>query len=194
MTVPQHPHGRGRDARTTRVPWKGFLRGARWVVTSSPDRLVRIGCDFLTREGFDVRDDGYADALAARGSEWTAVALEIGNEERSRRGWWQGLVTDDLPFPLPRFLQPSIPPTIVVVAARRVSRGVAELVVFPHTSRRGDPMYASAAAPRVRAAIEGITAAAGAEAAMLSHETMSGIPNDGNPASQEMVRDVLGWR
>ncbi|MFF7292537.1 hypothetical protein ACFY9N_08380 [Microbacterium sp. NPDC008134] len=145
-------------------------------------------------EGFDPRDDGYAALLDEQGSEWTAIALEIGNEERSRRGWWQGLLTDDLPFPLPRFLQPSIPPTIVVVAARPVSRSVAELVVFPHTSRRGDPTYASAAAPRISAAIERISAAAGAEGAMLSHETMRGIPDDGNPASQQMVRDVLGWR
>ena len=175
------------------MQWKGFLRGARWVVTSTPDRLIRIGTDFLVAEGFDLRDDGYAATLTDRGSEWTAVTLEIGNEERSRRGWWQGLVTDDLPFPLPRFLQPSIPPTLAVVAARTVSRGVAELVVFPHSSRRGDPTHASAAAPRVDAAIERITAAAGAETAMLSHETLRGIPNDGNPASQQMVREVLGW-
>ncbi len=194
MTVPEHPQGRGRDARTSRLRGVNFLRGARWVVASTPDRLVRIATDFLVAEGFDVRDDGYAASLVERGSEWTAVSLEIGNEERSRRGWWQGLVTDDLPFPLPRFLQPSIPPTLVVVSARTVSRGVAELVVFPHSSRRGDPAYASAAAPRVSAAIERITAAAGAEAAMLSHETMRSIPNDGAPASQEMVREVLGWR
>ncbi len=194
MTVPEHPQGRGRDARTSRLRGVNFLRGARWVVASTPDRLVRIATDFLVAEGFDVRDDRYAARLAERGSEWTAVALEIGNEERSRRGWWQGLVTDDLPFPLPRFLQPSIPPTLVVVSARTVSRGVAELVVFPHASRRGDPSYASAAGPRVSAAIERITAAAGAEAAMLSHETMRGIPNDGAPASQQMVREVLDWR
>lgn len=194
MTLPEHPEGRGRDARTSRLQWKGFLRGARWVVTSTPERLLRIGSDFLVAEGFDLRDDGYPALLEERGSEWTAVALEIGNEERSRRGWWQGILTDDLPFPLPRFLQPSIPPTIVVVAARPVSRTVAELVVFPHTSRRGDPTYASAAAPRIDAAIERITAAAGAEGAMLSHEAMRGIPNDGNPASQQMVRDMLDWR
>jgi hypothetical protein len=194
VTLPEHPEGRGRDARTSRLQWKGFLRGARWVVTSTPERLLRIGSDFLVAEGFDPRDDGYAALLDEQGSEWTAIALEIGNEERSRRGWWQGLLTDDLPFPLPRFLQPSIPPTIVVVAARPVSRSVAELVVFPHTSRRGDPTYASAAAPRISAAIERISTAAGAEGAMLSHETMRGIPDDGNPASQQMVRDVLGWR
>ncbi len=161
---------------------------------STPDRLVRIASDFLETEGFEVRRDGFSDALAARGSEWIATALEIGDEKRSNRGWWQGFLTDELPFPLPRALQRVIPPTLVVAAARPVRGGVAELVVFPHTSNRGDPEYSRAAAPRVKAALEGITAAAGAETAMLSHEALNGIPNDGCPASQQIVRDVLGWR
>lgn len=194
MAGTEHPQGRGRDARTSRGAWKGSLHGARWVVRSTPDRLVRIATDFLEAEGFDVRADGFAETLRAQGSEWTATALEIGDEKRSSRGWWQGFLTDDLPFPLPRALQHVIPPTLVIVAARRVAGGVGELVVFPHTSGRGDAEYARAAAPRVTAALEGITAAAGAEAAMLSHETLNGIANDGSPASQAVVRDVLGWR
>ena len=194
MTLPQHPQGRGRDARTSRLSWKGPLRGARWVVRSTPDRLVRIATDFLVAEGFDVREDGYAAALAEQHSEWTATALEIGDAKRSNRGWWQGFLTDELPFPLPRRWQHVIPPTLVVAAARRVSRDVAELVVFPHTSGHGDPEYARAAAPRVTAALDGITGAAGAEAAMLSHESLRGLPNDGCPASQQMVRGMLGWR
>lgn len=189
-----HPQGSGRDARTSRGALTGPLRGARWVVRSTPERLTRIATDFLVAEGFEVRADGFEDRLRERGSEWTSVALEIGDERRSRRGWWQGFVTDDLPFPLPRLLQHVLPPTLVVATARKVASGVAELVVFPHTSRRGDAEYAAAAAPRVTAAIDGITAAAGSETAMLSHEYLRGLPNDGCPASQEVVHDVLGWR
>ena len=189
-----HPQGSGRDARTRRLQFDGPLCGARWVVRSDAPRLVRIASEFLQEQGFVSRDDGLDATLREQGSDWTSAALEIGDETRSRRGLWQGLWTDDLPFPLPRALQHSVPPTLVVVAARRVATGVAELVVFPHVSRRGDAEYARAAGPRIRAALEGITAAAGAEGAMVSHESLSGVPDDGSPFSQAVVRDVLGWR
>lgn len=189
-----HPQGSGRDARTSRLRFDGPFRGARWVVRSDAPRLVRIATEFLQEQGFEHREDGFEATLRARASDWTATALEIGDERRSRRGFWQGFLTDDLPFPLPRALQHSLPPTLVVVAARRVTSGVAELVVFPHISLRGDAEYAWAAGPRVRSALEGITAAAGAEGAMVSHESLRGVPNDGAPFSQAVVRDVLGWR
>lgn len=194
MSRDRHPHGSGRDARASRLRFDGPLRGARWIVRSDRERLVRIAVEFLHDEGFEVRHDGFAERLDAEESEWTAVALEIGDEKRSNRGWWQSLLTDELPFPLPKALQHVLPPTLVVAASRRVAAGVAELVVFPHTSRRGDAEYSRAAAPRIRSAIERITAAAGSETAMLSHESLAGIPNDGSPASQAVVRDVLGWR
>ncbi|WP_241795278.1 hypothetical protein [Microbacterium sp. C5A9] len=164
------------------------------MARSDAPRLVRIASEFLQEQGFESRDDGLDATLREQGSEWTSAALEIGDETRSRRGLWQGQWTDDLPFPLPRVLQHSVPPTLVVVAARRAATGVAELVVFPHVSRRGDAEYARAAGPRIRAALEGITAAAGAEGAMVSHESLSGVPDDGSPFSQAVVRDVLGWR
>ncbi len=194
MSRDRHPQGSGRDARTSRGSYKGSLRGARWIVRSDRERLVRIAVEFLHDEGFEVRQDGFAEHLHAEQSEWTATALEIGDEKRSNRGWWQSLLTDELPIPLPKALQHVLPPTLVVAASRRVGSGVAELVVFPHASLRGDSQYARAAAPRVRSAIERITAAAGSETAMLSYESLLGIPNDGSPASQAVVRDVLGWR
>jgi hypothetical protein len=163
-------------------------------VRSDPERLVRIAAEFLTGEGFEHRDDDFGAGLRERRSEWTATALEIGDERGSKRSWWRGLLTEDLPFPLPHALQHVLPPTLVVAAARPVAAGVAELVVFPHTSARGDATHARAAAPRVTAALERITAAAGAEGAMLSHESLSGIANDGSPASQAVVREVLRWR
>lgn len=189
-----HPQGSGRDARTSRLQFDGPFRGARWVVRSDAPRLVRIATEFLQEQGFVPREDGFETTLRTQGSDWRSTALEIGDEKRSRRGFWQGFLTDDLPFPLPRALQHSIPPTLVVVAARHVASGVAELVVFPHISRRGDAEYAWAAGPRLRAALDGITEAAGAEGAMLSHESLRGVPDDGAPFSQAVVRDVLGWR
>ncbi len=194
MARTPHPQGSGRDARASRAGARRPLRGARWVVRSNAERLARIATEFLEDEGFEVRADGFAERLRADGSEWSAVALELGDEKRSRRGFWQGMLTDDLPFPLPRFLQHVIPPTLVIVASRRVASGVAELVVFPHLSRRGDPEYAAAASPRIHDALERISAAAGAEGAMLSHEALRGTPDDGSPFSQAVVREVLGWR
>nr|WP_201469776.1 hypothetical protein [Microbacterium hydrocarbonoxydans] len=189
-----HPQGSGRHARTSRLQFDGPFRGARWIVRSDAPRLVQIATEFFQEQGFESRADGPDLAVRTQNTEWTAAALEIGDEKRSRRGFWQGLLTDDLPFPLPRALQHSIPPTLVVVAARRAATGVAELVAFPHVSRRGDVEYSRAAGPRIRAALEGITAAAGAEGAMVSHESLRGVPDDGAPFSQAVVRDVLGWR
>lgn len=194
MSPRTHPLGAGRDARASRLTFTGPLRGARWIVRSDAERLIRIAEEFLRDEGFVPHGADLAAELLRRGSEWTAVALQLGDEERSTRGRWLSILTEQIPIPLPRMLQPVLPPLLVVAAARRVSNGVGELVVFPHTSGRGHPAHSRAAAPRVRAALEAITAAAGAEGAMLSHESLAGIPNDGSPASQAMVREVLGWR
>ncbi|WP_314096660.1 hypothetical protein [Microbacterium foliorum] len=195
MTVVRTAHrdGSGRRARTSRLGRRGTLRGARWIVRSDASRLVSIAAEFLEAEGFERRADGFADTLDSQGSEWSAAALEIGDEEGSRRGIWRSLFLDDLPIPLPRALHHVIPPTLVIVASRHVAKGVAELVVFPHASRRGDSDYSWAAGPRIARALEGITAAAGAEGAMLSHESLRALPDDGSPASQAVVRDVLGW-
>lgn len=194
MSRSAHPHGSGRDARVPLPMFTGALRGARWITRSTPERLLRVATDFLEKAGFEQRHDGFDEKLRDRGSEWTAVALEIGDEEKSKRRALLGLVIDELPFPVPRAFQRVLSPTLVVVASRPVGPRVAELVVFPHTSRRGAPAYSRAAAPRVREALEQITAAAGAEGAMLSHESLAGIPDDGSPASQGIVREVLGWR
>jgi hypothetical protein len=42
--------------------------------------------------------------------------------------------------------------------------------------------------------LESHEAASIAEGNLLSHERFAGIPNDGSPASQEMVQKLLGWR
>ncbi|MBC6494695.1 hypothetical protein BEP68_07600 [Microbacterium sp. 4-7] len=193
MVRSSHPHGSGRDARTPMPMFTGPLRGARWITRSTPERLIRVAVEFLEDAGFEQRHDGFDEKLRGRGSEWTAVALEIGDEEKSKRRALLGLVIDELPFPVPRAFQRVLSPTLAVVASRPVGPLVSELIVFPHTSRRGAPPYSRAAAPRVRDALEQITAAAGLEGAMLSHESLAGVPDDGSPVSQAVVREVLGW-
>lgn len=96
-----------------------------------------------------------------------------------------------------------------MVAARELPDSTTELVLYPHTSAKGEPAGALGAACRLRTAYEAIaaagnadagtaaagTAAAGAAAAALvSREKLVGIRNDGSPASQQMVRELLGWR
>lgn len=186
--------GIGPDARTSRLLYSGPLRGARLLVRHTPQDAVRLAVDQLTAQGFVVRDDGFERRLQGRGSPWTATAVEIGDGRRSNRTFWTGLIADELPFPLPRFLQHGVPPTLVVATARAGADGVTELVVFPHASRRGDPAHAFAAAPRVAAAIEGISRTASHAGALVLHEVLRGIRDDGCPASQQAVRDALEWR
>lgn len=152
-----------------------------------------MATEFLEQEGFEQRQDEFAQKLRDLGSEWTAVALEIGDERRSERRRILGQVLDALPLPVPARFQRVLPPTLVVAAARPVSPLVAELIVFPHASQRGARIHSRAAAPRVRAALDQITVAAGAEGAMLSHESLTVVPNDGSPVSPDIVRDVIGW-
>jgi hypothetical protein len=194
LMAQSRPDGSGAAARTSRLQYKGPLRGARLMLRYSPQDAVRLAADHLVAQGFVVRDDGFDQQLRAQHSPWTSVALEIGDAKRSNRTFWTGLIADELPFPLPKALQHSIPPTLVVVTARSGVDGVTELVVFPHASRQGDPAHAFAAAPRVDASVDGMMRVATEAAALVSHELMHGIVNDGCPASQAVVRDVLRWR
>ncbi|PKI92940.1 hypothetical protein CW368_01175 [Actinomycetales bacterium SN12] len=184
----------GADARTSRLQYKGPFRGARLLVRYAPEDAVRLAGEQLAEQGFVLRDDEFDRRLQQQGSPWRAVAAEMGDAKRSNRTFWTGLIADELPFPLPRSLQHSIPPTLVVAAARPTGDGTSELVVYPHASRAGDPQHAFAAAPRIHAAIDAMTRMATDASALVSHETLRGIRNDGCPASQDVVRDMLGWR
>ena len=172
----------------------GPFHGARLRLRYSAQVAVHLATDQLVEQGFVVRADGFDQILRAQGSPWTAVALELGDAERSNRMFWINYFTEDLPFPMPKFLQPSIAPTLVVATARTNAEGMTELVIYPHSSRKGDSTYAFAARPRVTAAIAGVVQVATAAAALESHEVMRGIANDGCPASQAVVRSVLKWR
>ena len=193
MSGSASPLGSDREATVQAAERGGRMRGARWIVRSTPERLVRIAAEFLQDEGFDTRL-GAVDAFGGQNSEWTSAALEIGDERGSRRRWWSGLAGDEHSSRMPRALQRDLPPTLVVIAARPVVRGVAELVVFPFASGAGDSAHAAAAGPRIASALSQITEAAGAEGAMLSHESLVEAPDDGGPASRAAVAEVLGWR
>lgn len=51
-----------------------------------------------------------------------------------------------------------------------------------------------AAARRLRESADAISATCAADGTLVSQEQMTGIRNDGSPASQQMVRELLGWR
>lgn len=63
------------------------------------------------------------------------------------------------------------------------------MVIFAHVSVRGWTS-SNDAAPLLKAALDRVEASA----SVVSREPMHGIPNDGAPASQAFVREVLGWR
>ncbi len=166
----------------------GPLSGARWVVRSTTDRLVRVAQGFLQAEGFEERPDDSAERFAAVSEGWVTAVLSVGAEKPARRRWWalrSSDVTTAQAGPHPQ--------TVVVAASRPVASGVAELVVFPYVSGDADASHVGAVAPRIASALARITEAAGSESAMLSHESLSEPPSDGFPASREAVRHALGW-
>ena len=83
-------------------------------------------------------------------------------------------------------------PTVVVASARAHADG-AELVVFTHPTLIGWSTT-NDAAPLVSAAVDRVEAQYAAVGRLVSRETLRGTRNDGAPASQEFVREVLGWR
>lgn len=186
--------GRGEDARVGLFEFRGLPIGARFVLRTSPTQAVQLGLDQFVAEGFDLRDEDLHSELERRGSEWTACALQIGDAKRSRtRGLLADLVEDTPLEILPVFAR-AISPTLVVVSARPVADETAELVIYPHTSGRGHAEGATGAAPRIRVAYDRIRARATEDGILVSAEKMRGIRNDGSPASQQMVRELLGWR
>jgi hypothetical protein len=186
--------GAGRDARFHMFERSGTLHGARFVLRRTPADAVASTVEYLVAEGFIERDDNLDARLEEIGSPWLARAVEIGDAKGS---WAKGLFADlieDTPLILLNRLSRGISPTLVMVAARALPEAATELVIYPHPSGRGDPEGWAGAAKRVRTTIATMEAAAVADGTLISHEKMLGIRNDGSPASQQMVEDLLGWR
>jgi hypothetical protein len=193
-TVPsRRSSGSGPDARFHFLERSGSLTGARFILRRPAADAVAIAVGHLVAEGFVAREDGLDARLRETGSAWLARAVEIGDAKGS---WGKGFLADlieDTPLMIFNRFQRGIAPTLVMVAARALPDGTTELVVYPHMSGTGDPEGASGAAPRVRASVKAIVAASTADETLVSHERMTGIRNDGSPASQQMVRELLGW-
>jgi len=186
--------GSGRDARFHALERGGTLTGARFVLRRSAADAVALAVAPLVAEGFVAREDDLDARLRGTGSPWQARAVEIGDA----KGSWARLrladLIEDTPLILfPRF-QRRIALTLVMVAARGLPDGTTELVYYPHISAKGDPEGAFGAAARLRDCAKAITEACTDDGTLVSHEKMTGIRNDGSPASQQMVRELLGWR
>lgn len=166
------------------------LEGARWVVRSTTDRLLRIATDFFAEQGFAVRESAFADTADEAG--WIAVALEASG--RGAAAHRRSRLASFLAGRREESSRSDTPQVVIIATARRVSNGVAELVVYPHAAPESAPAIVETAAAPIAAALAAITSAAGAESAMLSHERLRSVPEDECPASDARARDVLGWR
>ncbi|MEZ3156694.1 hypothetical protein AB1K56_07145 [Microbacterium sp. BWR-S6Y] len=165
-----------------------ITRGARLIVRRPPDEALSSTLDALVTERFDLGDERVARALRERESEWVAQDVRIGRPDPS---WTTGMadaVLSDTVLAFVPGLWRRATPTVVVASARPHEQG-AEVVVFAHPTVRGWTS-SNDAGPLVHAALDRVEATGD----VVSRTPLHGIPNDGSPASQAFVRDVLGWR
>lgn len=175
---------------------QGALTGRRLVVRWSPEDAVRAGTDKVLAQGFARRDEGLAEKLRDERSEWFAAAAVIGERTSSwRRGLIADIVEEVLPIDLIPGLRRTAAPTLVVVAARPLPDGTTEVLLMPHASRTGDPEAAFGAAPRVRAAADGLVEAARAAGALVEVDRRTlGVADPDCPASRKAAKRLLGWK
>ncbi len=180
--------GRGASLQVRPLSVGGIARGARLVVRDTPAAALALTLDALQQERFDLGDDRIPRALRDRGSEWIAQDVRIGHPNPSwNTGFLDAMLSDSLLTVIPG-LRRHVTPTVVVASARPHEKG-AEVVVFSHVTIRGWTS-SNDAAPLLKAALDRV----GTSGKVMSREPLHGIPNDGAPASQAFVRDVLGWR
>ena len=184
----------GKDARFSPFEHSGALTGARFVVRRAVADAIALAVTQLVAQGFIAREDNLNARLRELGSPWLAQAVEIGDANSSFAKSYLADLIEETPLVFFRRFQRKISPTLVMVAARGLTDSTTELVLYPHTSGKGDPAGAFGAAGRLRTAYEAIAAASTADTTLVSQEKLIGIRNDGSPASQQMVRELLGWR
>ncbi|MDF2993705.1 MAG: hypothetical protein K0S37_4219 [Microbacterium sp.] len=154
----------------------------------TPDGALALMVNALREERFDLGDDRIARALRQRESEWVAQDVRIGHAEPAwNTGFIDAMLSDTVLTFVPGVWRRATP-TIVIVSARAHEEG-AEVVVFSHPTVRGWTS-SNDAAPLLNAALDRVEATG----RIVSRTKMHGIPNDGAPASQAFVREVLGWR
>lgn len=192
--------GNGPTARVGVFDGTGRSVGKRFVVSTAPSTALQTCVTQLVNQGFISRQDDLPNRLRAAGSPWTAWAVEIGDAKKSWRSGFIADIIEETPLGLlPRF-QRIIAPTLVMIAARPSPDLLAsltagsEVVIYPHLSRKGDPQAAMGATTRIREAFQAITSEFQQAGQLITQEKIVGIRNDGCPASQQGVRELLDWK
>lgn len=185
--------GRGRDARIAPIRWNGLpVRAVRFVVADDAPAAMDSAVTRLESEGFASGDGEFAQKVTATGSDWIARDLSLGDIRTSwKRGavdWFLEGTGLDL---IPGFWRGATP-TLVVACARPGSVGT-ELLIATHVSVRGGS-DSNDAGPLLLRAADALEKDFVARDVLVSREKLWKIENDGSPASQKVVRDLLGWR
>ncbi len=185
--------GHGRQARVGPLRWNGLPgRAVRFLIdTDAAPALEMAGRD-LVAQGFAAGDGSFEERLRRSDSEWIAHDLYLGDVRISRkRGVITWFVEDSVLEFLPRFRRAATP--TLVIACARPTREATELLIASHVSVRG-ASDSNDAAPLLRRAWDVLEERFRADGVFISRETLWKIENDGSPASQKVVRDLLGWR
>ena len=164
---------------------------SRFVVTLDPREALDLAVQRLASHGFAVGDATFQARLRESGSEWLAQDVRLGDV---RTSWKKGIVAwladgTGLDF-FPRFWRGATP-TLVVACSRATPQGT-ELVIFPHVSIRGGS-DSNDAYPLVRRAVSDLDDDFIRRGVLVAKEKLRGIKNDGSPASQRVVKELLGW-
>ncbi|MDY0829502.1 hypothetical protein SK224_10265 [Microbacterium sp. BG28] len=161
------------------------------IQTDAASALEVARCD-LVAQGFAAGGSGFGERVAQSGSEWIAHDLYLGDVGISRkRGVLTWLLEDTGLELIVPFRRPATP--TLIVACARPTQGGAELVIASHVSVRG-ASESNDAAPLLRSVWNRLEERFRAEGVLVSREKLWQIENDGSPASQKVVRDLLGWR
>ncbi|GAB3153536.1 hypothetical protein GCM10027058_22350 [Microbacterium neimengense] len=185
--------GYGREARVGPLRWNGLPgRAARFLIAAEASWGLDVAVHELVKRGFATGDGGFGTRVQASGTEWIAHDLYLGDVQVSRK---RGVITwllEDTGLEMLRPFRRPATPTLIVACARPMQGG-AELVIASHVSVRG-ASDSNDAAPLLRSAWDGIEERFRADGVFGSREKLWPIENDGSPASQKVVRALLGWR
>lgn len=185
--------GAGEDTRIAPAGWYSFTSGGgRFVVRTDAQAAMQAAVAQLQAVGFAIGDGTFQRLLTESGSEWLAQDLRLGEIKRS---WKRGVVAwlvEDTGLEFFRPFWRGATPTLVVSAARATPAGT-ELVIYPHVSILGGS-DANDAGPLMRTTLMALHDHFSSGETLISFERLRGIKNDGSPASQAVVRDLLGWR
>lgn len=166
--------------------------GGRFLVTVDERAALEAAVEHLRTAGFASGDDTFQRLLSETGSEWVAQDLRVGDVKKS---WKQSFIAWAAEDTVLEFFRPfwrPVTPSLVVACARASDAG-SELVIYPHDSIKGGSDRGDSRR-LVQGALQSLKERFSAAGQLVSLERMRGIKNDGSPASQKVVRDLLGWR